>query len=614
MDERRPLAFLSYAHFADNFDDGYLTQFCLRLSGEVCLQRGDDFPIFQDRKDISWGDCWKERINSSLDTTTFLIPVITPGFFKSEYCREELNRFLERETKLGLDDLILPIYYVDTPVLNDKKLQANDELAQIIASRQYADWRKLRLEEIISRDARKEISNLAAQICKSLSRLDNLKNIENDSNPFVMSPIKSPSDGRDATHPKAIVVDQMHPGDFAHPGEIATISQAIAVAAPGDKIIVRPGLYEEGIVIDKPLEIIGEGERDHIKIRAKGMHTIAFKAAAGRIANLSIMQMGGDEFCCVDISRGMLNLENCDISSQGKNGISIHNSADPRLRRNNIHNNKGIGVIVTENGQGWLEDNDIFENVGSSVEINEGCNLMLRRNRIHDGKSIGVCFRPNAEGILEENDIFGHEMHQVFIAAASNPTLKLNHIHDGKSIGVYFSPNARGILEENDIFGHEGHQVIIMNASNPTQRGNHIHEGRSGGVCFYTNAQGFLEKNYIFGHKKTQVFIKAGSNPMLRSNLIYNGKSNGVVVSGKGLGVFEDNDIYGHDLPQVVIVKGGNPTFRQNRIRDGKSYGIYIPDKGKGLFELNDLRGNMNGAWCLSENSKLKVKRINNIE
>ena len=91
------------------------------------MQWGDEFSIFQDRKDISWGDCWKERINSSLDTTTFLIPVITPGFFKSEYCREELSRFLDRERKLGRDDLILPVYYIDTPALYDKKLQATDE-------------------------------------------------------------------------------------------------------------------------------------------------------------------------------------------------------------------------------------------------------------------------------------------------------------------------------------------------------------------------------------------------------------------------------------------------------------------------------------------------------
>ena len=207
----------------------------------------------------------------------------------------------------------------------------------------------------------------------------------------MKSPIKYPGGGHDATLPKAIVVDRMHPG------EIDTISKAIAVAAPGDKIIVRPGLYEEGIVIDKPLEIVGEGERDHIKIRANGMHTIAFKAAAGRVANLSIIQMDGDEFCCVDISRGMLIMEECDLTSKGKYCISIHDFADPLINKNNIHNNR-TGVIVTDNGQGSLEDNDLFENSDSDVEISKGGNPTLRRNRIHDGKGNGIQILDNGQG------------------------------------------------------------------------------------------------------------------------------------------------------------------------------------------------------------------------
>ena len=42
------------------------------------------------------------------------------------------ERFLEREKKLKRNDLILPIYFVDTPLLNDAELRATDELAEEI--------------------------------------------------------------------------------------------------------------------------------------------------------------------------------------------------------------------------------------------------------------------------------------------------------------------------------------------------------------------------------------------------------------------------------------------------------------------------------------------------
>jgi len=113
----KPLAFMSYSHVDDA--DGRLTELRKYLSRETQIQTGDEFPIFQDRDDIRWGQSWKERIEKSLDEVTFLIPIVTPGFFKSEHCRGELRRFLDREKELGRNDLVLPIYYVNSSQLND---------------------------------------------------------------------------------------------------------------------------------------------------------------------------------------------------------------------------------------------------------------------------------------------------------------------------------------------------------------------------------------------------------------------------------------------------------------------------------------------------------------
>ncbi len=83
MTEPRPAAFMSYVRTDDRHEEGRITQFRERLSGEVQMQTGEDFPIFQDRNDISWGQAWEERIEQSIDEVTFLIPIITPSFFRS---------------------------------------------------------------------------------------------------------------------------------------------------------------------------------------------------------------------------------------------------------------------------------------------------------------------------------------------------------------------------------------------------------------------------------------------------------------------------------------------------------------------------------------------------
>jgi hypothetical protein len=167
---RRPAAFMSYVRFVDQHEGGKLTQFCERLAAEVQVQIGEEFLIFQDRTDVAWGENWQARINEALDEVTLLIPIITPGFFRSLACRDELTRFLERERQLGREDLILPVYYISTPKLDDPKRRKADKLAKAIASRQYADWRELRFEPLTSPVVGKALAQLGSRMRDSFWR------------------------------------------------------------------------------------------------------------------------------------------------------------------------------------------------------------------------------------------------------------------------------------------------------------------------------------------------------------------------------------------------------------------------------------------------------------
>ena len=160
---------MSYVHIDDRQER--LTAFSNLLSDEVRVQTGEEFIIFQDRKDIKWGQSWKKRIEESLDRVTFLIAFITPSFFKSQHCRTELQRFLRREEQLDRNDLILPIYYVECDLFSDEELLEKDELAQSILSRHYIDWRDLRFKPMDSLEVGERMSHLANQIRDALQRV-----------------------------------------------------------------------------------------------------------------------------------------------------------------------------------------------------------------------------------------------------------------------------------------------------------------------------------------------------------------------------------------------------------------------------------------------------------
>jgi hypothetical protein len=96
--------------------------------------------------------------------------MITPGFFKSQPCREEIGRFLDREKKLGRSDLIFPVYYVTTDVLDEESKRSADPLAGEIASRQYTDWRDLRHEPFTTPAVGKRLETMARQIMQAGQR------------------------------------------------------------------------------------------------------------------------------------------------------------------------------------------------------------------------------------------------------------------------------------------------------------------------------------------------------------------------------------------------------------------------------------------------------------
>ena len=97
--------FMSYARADDQHESGYISRLREWLVSEFRFQTGENLFVFQDTEHIDIGERWKEVLENNLDQTTLLLVILTPSYLNSEACRAELKRFLDRERKLGRDDL-----------------------------------------------------------------------------------------------------------------------------------------------------------------------------------------------------------------------------------------------------------------------------------------------------------------------------------------------------------------------------------------------------------------------------------------------------------------------------------------------------------------------------
>lgn len=171
MLEETAAAFLSYVHSDDDHDGGRISGLRERLEGEVRMHLGRPFRIFQDRNDLEWGQSWADRIDESLNAVTFLVPIVTPSFFKSPACRKEFETFYQREQALGTNRLILPIYYLDCDEIEEN---GSDQIATILRSRQWSDWRSLRFFNLHGPEVSAQLAAQALMIKRAIKELDNI--------------------------------------------------------------------------------------------------------------------------------------------------------------------------------------------------------------------------------------------------------------------------------------------------------------------------------------------------------------------------------------------------------------------------------------------------------
>lgn len=435
-------AFMSHAHLDNTLTDPL---------AEALSTRG--VPLYYDRANPQTGHFLGDALAEELERSQALIVMVSPAMLNSFWVRLEISTFLG--------------------------LMASDPARKLIPVRVAPCQLPAVLNGMWWVDA---VGRQPAEVVAELTRA--LETIAASAAPRA-------SGANASAGPFARVVDWR-----AGMGDHTTITDAIAAAHPGERILIRKGLYEGGLTIEKPLELIGEGQPGDVEVRASGADAILFTTSQGHIANLTLRQAGGEgAWYGVDIGAGRLEMEDCDISSQSLACVAIHDGASPILRRNRIHDGASAGVLIYDQGRGLVEDNDIFANSNSGVEIRAGGAPTLRRNRIHDGKSSGVLVWDQGQGLLEDNDILANTYSGVEIKTGGAPTLRGNRIQDSKQNGVYVHDNGQGLVEDNDIVGNAFAGIEIKTGETTAVRGNRIHKNGYEAIWVSEQGGGVFENN-----------------------------------------------------------------------------------------------------------------------
>jgi len=162
--------FWSYVHDDDNAENGRITELAADIKKEYELVTGEKINLFVDRASLKLGQNWSDVIGDSLANVGFFIPVLTPGYFNSTFCRHELETFVHDAVDLGVQDLIIPIVYVNVPGFFDQT--STDNLILLTSKFQGVDWTDLRFYERKSESYRRAIAAIVGRIADAIKKAE----------------------------------------------------------------------------------------------------------------------------------------------------------------------------------------------------------------------------------------------------------------------------------------------------------------------------------------------------------------------------------------------------------------------------------------------------------
>jgi hypothetical protein len=303
----RDRIFISYSHHDGRW---------LEMLKDVLapLIRTEQLTIWDD-KEIRPGAVWREEIRSALASARVAVLLVTPDLLKSKFVNDEEMPVIFESAKNGslkvLWVAVKASLYQETPL---RDLQCTNDPARPLYS--------------LKGSARnKELVNIAEAIKAAFINGGNR-----------VPPIRD-----------TWIVDQNERDDPVA-RKCRRVNNAVRNAVNNALILVKKGIHKEAIVLDKPLELVGDGDRETIIIESFDNDTSWFNTDEGCIAKLTIKHLGNSR-SGVRITRGKLRLEDCDLTSGGLSCISIQHGAEPFIKRNKIHNGRQEGIYSGDHGR-----------------------------------------------------------------------------------------------------------------------------------------------------------------------------------------------------------------------------------------------------------------------
>jgi len=272
--------------------------------------------------------------------------------------------------------------------------------------------------------------------------------------------------------------------------DYGTLTEALENASPGETIEVYAGTYDETVVVDLSVDIIGNGSADTI-VDGNGGGTV-FNVSGEDVTISGLNVTSGNFGIHLQWANNSV-VSNCIITDNYRIGIYINWSTMVNVTGCNVSHN-GDGVFIRNTTWTDVHDSSICKNMRGGGTWNDGIrfdsvveNVTLWGNDIY-GNGYGVDLDDPYDNehywdiMIANNTIVGSEYNNIFVDHLNRSTFAGNLIDRAGSYGLSISASQWLEIDRNRIHRNTNYGIQSTDSNNITATNNSIFFNYGSGI------------------------------------------------------------------------------------------------------------------------------------
>lgn len=365
------------------------------------------------------------------------------------------------------------------------------------------------------------------------------------------------------------------------------ITSAVKAAQPGDTIMIEAGVYQEGVIVDKPITLIGKDKDVVILGNMRTEADVTLQNIKFTTNNAENVNYG------LHIQYDTANVQQCEfnkivgygiyIDKQAKleakslhiseviRGIMLEQDASCRIEDSVMMNNEQHGLMMENRSTAYVKRCLLTGHKYPSIFAGNESELTVVESKIQANEHRGVDTE-KSKAVFQNCEFFNNEGAQLYFSSESEIALKDCTFQSEKeeTHGIY-STESNVTIDHCTVKQHTLPQIMAEN-STITLTDSTISNGiGTNGVRMTDHSTLTMARCTVTKHDLIQVTIESNSSAEIKNCTIYDGQQTGVHFEN-ATGVVEHCEIYLND-DQVTLQDGSNVTVRSCQLYESRGNG-----------------------------------------